>query len=104
MKKRFILITRHTRINKFWSKAFSTSERAIELGQILTMRKYDRHEIIGLVEGKDNGHRWTLYVREQGNEKSEGKIILCSKKDVIFAINLIKQYNKNLYTAYIKNY
>ena len=104
MKKRFILITRHTGINKFWSRAFKTWERAVEFGQTLTTRKYERHEIIGLIEGKDNGHRWTLYVWEQENEKSKGSITLCSKKDVIFAINLIKQYNKDLCTTYIKNY
>lgn len=104
MEKRLILITRNTGTNKFWSRAFGTWKRAIESSQILTTRKNERHEIIGLVKGKNNGHRWTLYVWEQGNKKSEGKIILCSKKEVIFVTNLIKRYDKDLCTTYIKNY
>ena len=104
MKTKFTLITKHISLNKFWSRSFNSVERAIETGEILKTREYERHDIIGLVVGKNNGHRWILYVRDPEDKKSEAKISLCSKKDVIFAIKLIKKYNKELWTTYIKKY
>ena len=104
MKTKFTLITRHIGIDKFWSRNFNTLVEAIEVGEILKNRKAERHEIIGVVKNRDNGHRWSLQVWRPENPKSMGEILFCSKKDSIFAIKLIKEYDDTLKVKLTKIY
>lgn len=104
MKTKFTLITRHTGIDKFWSRSFKTIEEAIEMGEVLKNRGFERHEIIGLIKNRDNGHRWSLKIWKPENPKSMVEILFCSKKDITFAIKLLKNYNENLCINYKKMY
>lgn len=104
MKTKFTLITRHIGIDKFWSRSFKTIEEAIKVGEVLKNREFERHEIIGIVKNKNNGHRWSLQIWKPENPKSMGEILFCSKKDIIFAINALKDYNENLCIHYKKMY
>ena len=104
MKTRVTLITRHTGVDKFWSRNFRTIEEAIEIGEILKNRRFERHEIIGVVKNRNNGHRWSLQLWRPENPKSMGEIVFCSKKDSIFAIKRIKEYDDTLKVKLTKIY
>ena len=65
---------------------------------------FERHEIIGVVKNRNNGHRWNLQIWKPGNPKSMGEILFCSKKDSIFAIKCIKEHDNTIETKLTKIY
>lgn len=104
MEPKFVVITRHIGIDKFWKRSFNTEKEAIEFKNVITNRNYDKHEIVGLIREKTGGHRWCLCIKKP---KKDGKVDIISfnsKKSCKLAVNLIKEYDNDLITSYFKNY
>lgn len=104
MSTRFVLITKHTGIDKFWKRSFSSEEEAIVTKNILTNRNYDKHEIVGLIKEKTGGHRWCLCIKNQKKDRKEDVMFFNSKKSCKLVVDLIKEYDNNLITSYTKIY
>lgn len=104
MKTKFVLITRHIGIDKFWRRSFNSEEEAIEFKNIITNRDYEKHEIVGLIKEKKGGHRWCLTIKNPKKDWKTNVIFFNSKKSCKLAIKLIKEYNNDLITSYTKIY
>lgn len=104
METKFVLITRHIGIDKFWTTSFKSEEEVIEFKNIITNRSYDRHEFIGLIKEKKGGHRWSLSIKNPKKDWKKDVIFFSSKKSCKLAIDLIKKHDNDLKTIYAKIY
>ena len=104
MRTRFVLITKHIGIDKFWKRSFSSEEEAIEFKNVITNRNYDKHEIVGLIKEKTGGHRWCLCIKNPKKDWKKDVMFFNSKKSCKLVVDLIKEYDNNLITSYTKIY
>ena len=104
MKTKFKLLTWNISEKCFLSREFKCKEEAIKVAQALKYRRINPHDIIGIFRTRRTGHRWTLNVWTTEIPQKREYISFYSKKDAIFAIRKIKEYNEILKVNLIKIY
>lgn len=103
MKTKFKLLTWNIEDERVFSRELRSENEAIETAQALGNRKVCPHDIIGILKTRKTGHKWELKIWSGEPGKVE-YIPFYSKKDAIFAIKGIKEYNDTLKTNLIKFY
>lgn len=104
MKTKFKLLTWDIDEERIFSRECMFEGEAIEIAQILRYRKVHPHIILGIMRTRESGHRWTLSVWSPKTPQKKEYIPFYSKKDAIFAIRGIKEYDDTLKVNLIKNY
>ena len=104
MKTKFKLLTWNIDEECIFSREFKCENEAIEVAQALRNRRVHHHNVIGILRTKKTGHRWNLNVWNIRNPQKIEQIPFYSKKDAIFAIRGIKEYDEKLKVKLIKNY
>lgn len=104
METRFKLITWNIEEECIFSREFKSENRAIETAQALGNRRNDPHDVIVILRTKKTGHRWDLTVWDIDKPQKIRDISFYSKKDAIFAIKDIKEYDDTLKVNLIKIY
>ena len=104
MKTKFKLLTWNIDEERIFSREFKGENEAVEAAQALRYRKVHPHNIIGILRTKKTGHRWTLNVWTTKIPQKREYISFYSKKDAIFAIRGIKEYDDTLKVNLIKIY
>lgn len=104
MKTKFKLLTWSIEDDCIFSREFRYENEAIEVAQALGNREVYRHDIIGILRIKKAGHRWELAVWSIEKPSNMEYISFYSKKDAIFAIKVIKEYNDTLKVNLTKIY
>lgn len=104
METKLSVITRDVEVNKFWKRTFSNEKDAIEFKNIVENGYCVKQEFVGLIKEKKVGHRWCLCIRNSKEGWKQDMMFFNSKKSCILAGKLIKEYNSDLITYYIKNY
>lgn len=104
MKTKFKLLTWNISERCIFSREFRCKDEAIEAAQALRYRSVNRHDIIGILRTRKTGHRWTLNVWTTKIPQKREYISFYSKKDAIFAIRGIKEYDDTLKVNLIKIY
>lgn len=104
MKTKFKLLTWNIDEECIFSREFKCENEAIEAAQALGNRRVHPHNVIGILRTKKTGHRWDLNVWDIEKPQKMEQIPFYSKKDAIFAIRGIKEYDDTLKVKLIKNY
>lgn len=104
MKKKFKLLTWNIEDDCIFSKEFRYECEAIQTAQAFSSRKICPHDIIGILREKITGHKWELAVWNIDKPQKVEYISFPSKKDAIFAIKTIKEYNDTLKVELTKIY
>lgn len=104
MKTKFKLLTWNIEEECIFSRELRSENEAIETAQALRNRKVCPHDIIGILRTRKTGHRWELKVWSIDKPQKVEYIPFYSKKDAIFAIKGIKEYDDTLKINLIKNY
>ena len=104
MKTRFKLITWNIEEEYIFSREFKSENRAIETAQALGNRKIYPHDVIRILRTKKTGHKWELAVWNIDKPQKVEYISFYSKKDAIFTIKCIKEYNDTLKVKLTKIY
>ena len=104
MKTKFKLLTWNISERRIFSREFKCKDEAIEAAQALRYRRVNSHDIIGIFRTRKTGHRWTLNVWTTKIPQKREYISFYSKKDAIFAIRGIKEYDDTLKVNLIKIY
>lgn len=104
MKTKFKLLTWNIDERCFFSREFKYENEAVEAAQALRNRKVHPHDIIGILKTKKTGHRWTLNIWTTKIPQKREYISFYSKKDAIFAIKGIKEYDDTIKVNLIKIY
>lgn len=104
MGTKFKLLTWNIEDKCVFSREFGYEKIAIETAQALSSRKVCPHNVIGILETKETGHRWQLVIWHVDRPSNMGYAIFYSKRDAKFAANLIKKYDNNLKTCLTKYY
>lgn len=104
MKTKFKLITWNIDEKCIFSREFRSENEAIEVAQALRNRRVHPHNVIGILRTKKTGHRWNLNIWDIEKPQKMEQIPFYSKKDAIFAIRGIKEYDDTLKVNLIKTY
>lgn len=104
MKTKFKLLTWNIDEGCFFSRGFKYENEAVEAAQALEKRTVHPHDIIGILRTKKTGHRWNLNIWTTKIPHKREYISFYSKKDAIFAIRRIKEYDDTLKVNLIKIY
>lgn len=104
MKTKFKLLTWNIDEECIFSREFKHVNKAIEVAQALRNRKVHPHNFLGILRTKITGHRWNLTVWNIKNPHNIKQITFYSKKDAIFAIRVIKEYDEKLKVNLINIY
>lgn len=104
MKTKFKLLTWNIDEGCIFSREFNYENEAVEAAQALRNRSVHPHDIIGILRTKKTGHRWTLNTWTTKIPHKREYIYFYSKKDAIFAIRGIKEYDDTLKVNLIKIY
>lgn len=104
MKTKFKLITWNLEDDCIFSREFKNENDAIQTAQALGTRRNYPHDVINILRTKRTGHRWELAVWVIDKPQKLEYISFYSKKDAIFAIKNIKEYDNTLKTELIKIY
>lgn len=104
MKTKFKLLTWNIDEECIFSREFKNENEAIEVAQALKNRRVHYHNVIGILRTKKTGHRWNLDVWNIRNPQKIKHIPFYSKKDAIFAIRGIKEYDEKLKVNLTKIY
>lgn len=104
MKTKFKLVTWNINEECIFSKEFKYENEAIGAAQALGNRKVYPHNVIGILRTKKTGHKWYLKVWNIEKPQKMKYIPFYSKKDAIFAIKGIKEYDDTLKVNLIKIY
>ena len=104
MKTKFKLLTWNIEDDCIFSREFRYENEAIEVAQALSNRGVYRHDIIGILRIREVGHRWNLAVWSTEKPSNLEHISFYLKKDAIFAIKVIKEYNDTLKVNLTKIY
>lgn len=104
MKTKFKLLTWNINEGHFLSREFKYENEAIEAAQALRYRNVNPHDIIGIFRTRRTGHRWNLNIWTTKIPQKREYISFYSKKDAIFAIRRIKEYDDTLKVNLIKIY
>ena len=104
MKTKFKLLTWNIDEECIFSREFKSENKAIEVAQALGNRRVHPHNVIEILRTKKTGHRWNLNVWDIEKPQKMEQISFYSKKDAIFAIKGIKEYNDTLKVNLTKIY
>lgn len=104
METRFKLLTWNIEDECIFSREFEKENEAIQTAQALGNRKTCPHDVINILRTKKTGHRWDLEVWITEKPQKVEYIPFYSKKDAIFAIKNIKEYDDTLKTNLTKIY
>lgn len=104
MNTRFKLLTWDIENDCIDSKEFEKENDAIQTAQALDYRYNCPHDIINIQKTKKTGHRWDIEVLDIDNPQKRKYISFYSKKDALFAIKSIKEYDDTLKTDIIQIY
>lgn len=104
MKTKFKLLTWNIEEECVFSRELRSENEAIQTAQALGNRRVCPHDIIGILRTRKTGHRWELKVWPIDKPQKMEYIPFYSKKDAIFAIKGIKEYDDTLKTDLIKIY
>ena len=104
MKTKFKLLTWNIEDERVFSRELRSESEAIETAEALGYRKVCPHHIIGVLKTRKTGHKWELKVWDIDKPGKVEYIPFYSKKDAIFAIKGIKEYDDTLKTELIKIY
>ena len=104
MKIRFKLLTWDIEANCIFSRDFKKENDAIQTAQALGNRRTCPHDIISILKIKKTGHKWDLAVWDIDKVQNMEYISFYSKKDAIFAIKKIREYDDTLEVDLIKIY
>lgn len=104
MKTKFKLLTWNIDEGHLFSREFKYENEAVEAAQALEKRKVHPHDVVGILRTKRTGHRWTLNTWSAKIPHKREYISFYSKKDAIFAIRAIKEYDDTLKVNLIKIY
>lgn len=104
METKFKLLTWNIEEDCIFSREFKSENRAIETAQALGTRRAYPHDVITILKTKETGHRWELAVWPPDKPSNIEYLHFYSKKDSIFAIKVIKEYDDTLKVNLIKMY
>ena len=104
MKTKFKLLTWNISEKRIFSREFKSEDEATETAQALRYRRINSHDIVGIFRIRVSGHRWTLNVWSTKIPQKREYVSFYSKKDAIFAIKVIKEYDDTLKVNLIKIY
>ena len=104
MRTKFKLLTWDIQNDCLFSREFRNESRAIETAQALRNRRVWPHDIIVILRTRETGHRWELAVWSMDKPSKKKYITFYSKKDSIFAIKNIKEYDDTLKVDLTKLY
>ena len=96
METRFKLLTWSIEEKYIFSRNFKNENEAMEIAQALSNRKVYRHDVIRIIRTKKTGHKWELAIWNIEKPQKVEYISFYSKKDAIFAIKTIKEYDDTL--------
>ena len=104
MKTKFKLLTWNIENDCLFSREFENENEAIETAQALENRRVCPHNIISILKTKESDHKWELAVWSIDRPSKVEYVSFYSKKDAIFAIKEIEEYDDTLRTDLIKIY
>lgn len=104
METRFKLITWNVEEECVFSKDFKNENEAIQMAQALGNRGCCPHEVINILRTKKTGHKWEVAVLNIDKPQNVEYISFYSKKEAIFAIKAIEEYDHTLRAKPIKIY
>lgn len=104
MGTKFKVLTWNIEDDCIFSREFRSEFRAIETAQALKNRKVCPHDVIGILRTRETGHRWELAVWPAEKPSKIEYVSFYSKKDSIFAIKRIKEYDDTLKVKLTKIY
>lgn len=104
MKTRFKLLTWNIEEERIFSRNCRNYFEAIQAAQILKLRKVNPHDVLKIFKLKRTGHKWDIAVWDPNKPKKIEHVFFYSKKDAIFAIKIIKEYNSTLKINLTKQY
>lgn len=104
MKTKFKLLTWNIDEECIFSKEFKNENEAIGAAQALGNRRVHPHNVIVILRTKKTGHRWNLDIWDIDKPQKMKHIPFYSKKDAIFAIKEIKEYDDTLKVNLTKIY
>lgn len=104
MRIRFKLLTWNIEEERIFSRNFKNFFDAIQTSQILEIRRNSPHDILHIFKVKKTGHKWNVAVWNIDKPQKLEYVSFYSKKDAIFAIKVIKEYNDTLKVNLIKQY
>lgn len=104
METRFKLLTWDIEEECIFSRNFRKYTDAIRSSQTLSLRQVNPHDVLNIIKTKKTGHRWELAVWDIDKPQKLKYIYFYSKKDAIFAIKIIKEYDSTLKFNLIKKY
>lgn len=104
MKTRFKLLTWNIEEERIFSRNCRNYSEAIQAAQALKLRQVYPHDILKIFELKRTGHKWDITVWDPKKPQKIEHVFFYSKKDAIFAIKVIKEYDSSLKVNLIKKY
>lgn len=104
METRFKLLSWNIEEERMFSKEFKTYTGAIESAQTLSHRGVQPHNVLSVIKTKKTGHRWELAVWDIDKPQKMEYIPFYSKKNAIFAIKVIKEFDSTLKVDLTKLY
>ena len=100
----FKLLTWDIEEDCIYTKDFERESEAIQTAEALSNRRNYLHDIINILKTRKTGHKWDLEVWTIDNPQKRKFISFYSKKDAIFAIKNIKEYDETIKTDVIQIY
>ena len=104
METRFKLLTWDIEADCAFSRDFKKENDAIQTAQALSNRRTCPHDIINILRTKKTGHKWDLAVWDIDKTQNIEYISFYSKRDAIFAIKKIREYDDTLKVDLTKIY
>lgn len=104
METKFKLLTWNIEDDCIFSREFKNENEAIQTAQALSNRRACVHNIISMIKTKKTGHKWDIRVWSIDRPSKMEYISFYSKKDAIFAIKKIEEYDDTLKTDLTKIY
>lgn len=104
MKTRFKILTWNIEEECIFSKNYTKYVDAIRSSQTLKLRLNSPHDVLHIFKMKKTGHKWEVAVWDINKPQKLEYVSFYSKKDAIFAIKVIKEYDSTLKVNLIKRY
>lgn len=104
METRFKLLTWNIEEECIFSRNFKNYFEAIQASQTLALRQNSPHDVLHIFKVKKTGHKWDVAVWDIDKPQKLEYVSFYSKKDAIFAIKIIKEYDSTLKVNLIKCY
>lgn len=104
MRIRFKLLTWNIEEERIFSRNFKNYFDAVQSAGALKFRKVYPHDVLKIFWLKKTGHKWDIEVWNPNKPQKIEHVYFYSKKDAIFAIKVIKNYDSSLKVKLIKRY